>query len=156
MRIGTRGITIINWTTGWPDYSFFTKQFGLPPISDEAGIPEELSSYEELVTALPEDNLTILGLARQLGRDITRSPIPTAPSERAAWATLGVRGNLREIGPVSAGGIARYLGHGDDQEPGRAIYFLFISTQQRFEREWHVVAIDPAKLGHRAGDDCAA
>jgi dienelactone hydrolase len=78
------------------DYSFFTKQFGLPPISDEAGIPEELSSYEELVTALPEDNLTILGLARQLGRDITRSPIPTAPSERAAWAT-SERGNLREI-----------------------------------------------------------
>jgi len=78
------------------DYSFFTQQFGLPPISDEAGIPAELRSYEELVTALPEDNLTILGLARQLGRQITRSPIPTAASERAAWAT-SERSKLREI-----------------------------------------------------------
>ena len=78
------------------DYSFFTKQFGLPPISDEAGIPAELRSYEELVTALPEDNLTILGLARQMGRHIARSPIPTAPSERAVWASVE-RGKLREI-----------------------------------------------------------
>jgi dienelactone hydrolase len=78
------------------DYSFFTKQFGLPAISDEAGIPAELRSYEELVTALPEDNLTILGLARQLGREITRSPIPAAASERSAWAT-SERGKLKEI-----------------------------------------------------------
>ena len=78
------------------DYSFFTKQFGLPPISNEAGIPAELRSYEELVTALPEDNLTILGLARQLGRQITRSPIPTTASERKAWAS-SERDKLREI-----------------------------------------------------------
>jgi dienelactone hydrolase len=78
------------------DYGFFTKQFGLPPISDEAGIPAELRSYEELVTPLPEDNLTILGLARQLARQTTKSPIPTAASERAAWAS-SERGKLREI-----------------------------------------------------------
>ena len=78
------------------DYSFFTKQFGLSPIPDEAGIPAELRSYEELVTALPEDNLTILGLARQMGREITRRPIPTAASERSVWAT-SERGKLREI-----------------------------------------------------------
>jgi len=78
------------------DYSFFTKHFGLPPILDETGIPAELRSYEELVTALPEDNLTILGLARQLGREITRSPIPTAASERAAWA-ISERSKLKEI-----------------------------------------------------------
>ncbi len=78
------------------DYSFFTKQFGIPPISDEAGIPAELRSYEELVTALPEDNLTILGLARQLGRQIKRGPIPTAVPERKAW-TSSERGKLKEI-----------------------------------------------------------
>lgn len=78
------------------DYSFFTKQFGLPPISDEAGIAAELRSYEELVTPLPEDNLTILGLARQLGRQMTRSPIPAAASERSGWAT-SERGKLKEI-----------------------------------------------------------
>ena len=78
------------------DYSFFTKHFGLPPISDEAGVPAELRSYEELVTALPEDNLTILGLARQLARQTTRSPIPAAASERAAWAS-SERGVLKEM-----------------------------------------------------------
>jgi dienelactone hydrolase len=78
------------------DYSFFTKQFGLPSISDEAGVAAEVRSYEELVTPLPDDNLTILGLARQLGRQITRTPIPTAASERAAWAS-SERDRLREI-----------------------------------------------------------
>jgi dienelactone hydrolase len=78
------------------DYSFFTKQFGLAPISDEAGVPAELQSYEELVTPLPEDNLTILGLARQMARRTTRSPIPTVASERAAWAT-SERAKLKEI-----------------------------------------------------------
>ena len=78
------------------DYSFFTKQFGLPSISDEAGVAAEVRSYEELVTPLPDDNLTILGLARQLGRQITRTPIPTAASERAAWAS-SERDKLREI-----------------------------------------------------------
>ena len=78
------------------DYSFFTKHFGLPPVSDEAGVPAELRSYEELVTPLPEDNLTILGLARQLARQTTRSPIPTADSQRAAWVS-SERDKLREI-----------------------------------------------------------
>lgn len=78
------------------DYRFFTKQFGLPPISDEAGVPAELRTYEELVTPLPEDNLTILGLARQLSRETKRSPIPTTASERAAWAS-SERGKLGEI-----------------------------------------------------------
>jgi len=78
------------------DYSFFTKQFGLPSISDETGVPAELRSYEELVTALPEDNLTMLGLARQLGRQITRTPIPARASERAAWAA-SERSKLKEV-----------------------------------------------------------
>ena len=78
------------------DYSFFTKQFGLPPISDEAGVPAELRTYEELVTPLPEDNLTILGLARQLSHETKRSQIPTAAAERAAWAS-SERDKLRGI-----------------------------------------------------------
>ena len=78
------------------DYSFFTKQFGLPPISDEAGIPSEMRSYEELVTPLPDDNLTILGLARQLGRQNAKTQIPAAASEKAAWASAE-REKLRAI-----------------------------------------------------------
>lgn len=78
------------------DYSFFTKQFGLPPISDEAGIPAEMRSYEELVTPLPEDNLTILALARQLSRQNAKTQIPAAASEKAAWASAE-REKLRAI-----------------------------------------------------------
>lgn len=78
------------------DYSFFTKYFGLPPISDEAGVAAELRSYDELVTPLPEDNLTILGLARQLGRQNARTQIPAAASDKAAWAS-SERDKLREI-----------------------------------------------------------
>ncbi len=78
------------------DYSFFTKQFGLPPISDEAGIPSELRSYEELVTPLPEDNLTILGLAREMARELKRSSVPATATERAAWAT-SERDKLKDI-----------------------------------------------------------
>ena len=78
------------------DYSFFTKNFGLPPIFDEAGVAAELRSYEELVTPLPDDNLTILGLARQFARQTTRTPIPTSASEKVAW-TSSERDKLREI-----------------------------------------------------------
>lgn len=78
------------------DYSFFTKQFGLPPIPDEAGVPAELRSYEELVTPLPEDNLTILALARQMARQNVRTQIPPFASDRAAWAS-SEREKLREI-----------------------------------------------------------
>ena len=78
------------------DYGFFTKHFGLPPIADEAGIAAEVRSYEELVTPLPDDNLTILGLAQQLGRQNAKTQIPATASDRAAWATLE-RDKLREI-----------------------------------------------------------
>jgi dienelactone hydrolase len=69
------------------DYSFFTQQFGLPSIDDEEGVPAEVRSYQELSTTLPENNLTILDLARQMGRQIIRTPIPTAASEKRTWAT---------------------------------------------------------------------
>lgn len=69
------------------DYSFFTKQFGLPAITDEAGVAAEVRSYQDLVTTLPENNLTILDLARQVGRQLTREPIPTTADERKTWST---------------------------------------------------------------------
>lgn len=78
------------------DYNFFTQQFGLAPIEDETGVPAEVKSYEELVTPLPPDNLTILDLAREMGRKIQRSPISSAASERAAWVS-SQRSRLKEV-----------------------------------------------------------
>ena len=66
-------------------YRFFSRQFGLAPIENEDGVAPEIKSYDELVVGLPKDNLTILGLARKLGGEITRPSIPSEASARAAW-----------------------------------------------------------------------
>jgi dienelactone hydrolase len=68
------------------DYGFFSKQFGLPAITNEDGVAAELRSYDELAVGLPKDNLTLLTLARKLGSEITRPPIPSEAASRAAWA----------------------------------------------------------------------
>ena len=66
-------------------YAFFSRQFGLPPIENEDGVAPEIKSYDELVVGLPADNLTILGLARKLGAEITRPPVPGEASARSSW-----------------------------------------------------------------------
>jgi cephalosporin-C deacetylase-like acetyl esterase len=78
------------------DYSFFTKKFGLPPIENEDGTPAQLKSYDELKTSLADDNLTILDLARKLGRQIEREPVPSGTAERAAWVDTERR-QLRDV-----------------------------------------------------------
>ncbi len=78
------------------DYHFFTQQFGLPAIENEDGVASELKSYEELFTPLPENNLTMLDLARQMGRQAARTAVPTVASEKAAWAT-SERNKLRDV-----------------------------------------------------------
>ena len=67
-------------------YRFFSKQFGLPLIDNEDHVASEIRSYEELVVGLPEDNLTILGLAQKMGREITRQPLPSDLSAIPAWS----------------------------------------------------------------------
>lgn len=59
-------------------YRFFSKHFGLPVIEDEIPVAAEIKSYEELRVGLPEDNLTILGLARKLAAEIESSRVPLA------------------------------------------------------------------------------
>ena len=64
------------------DYRFFSQQFGLPAIINEDGVAAELRSYDELAVGLPKNNLTLLTLARKLGSEITRQPIPSAAASR--------------------------------------------------------------------------
>jgi len=78
------------------DYRFFSKQFGLPLIDNEDHVASEVRSYEELVVGLPEDNLTILGLAQKLGREITRQPLPSDPSAQPAWSN-SERTKLKDV-----------------------------------------------------------
>ena len=69
------------------DYRFFSQHFGLPLIDNEDHVASEIRSYDELLVGLPEDNLTILGLAQKLGRGIVRPPVPADPSADAAWSS---------------------------------------------------------------------
>lgn len=67
-------------------YRFFSQQFGLPVIEKELPVGSEIKSYDELVVGLPKDNLTILDLARKLGGEISRRPVPSDSSGKSAWA----------------------------------------------------------------------
>jgi hypothetical protein len=67
-------------------YRFFSKHFNLPVIESEIPVGQEIKSYDELAVGLPTDNLTILGLARKLGSEITRPPVPLDPATKTAWA----------------------------------------------------------------------
>lgn len=47
-------------------YRHLSRHFGLEPWDREDPVDREIQSYEELVVGVPEDNLTILGVARHL------------------------------------------------------------------------------------------
>jgi len=57
-------------------YRFLSQHFGLPPIEQEIPVDAEIKSVDELAVGLPEDNLTILGLARKLAAAVHRDAIP--------------------------------------------------------------------------------
>jgi hypothetical protein len=66
-------------------YRFFTKHFNLPVTEEEMPVDGDIKSYDELMVGLPKDNLTILGLARNLALGITHLPPPSDGSELIAW-----------------------------------------------------------------------
>lgn len=78
------------------DYRFFGNQFDIPLLDNEDGVASEIKSYDELSVGLPKDNLTILRLAQKLAREITREPIPSDPSAKAAWSSAQ-RKKLKEV-----------------------------------------------------------
>lgn len=67
-------------------YRFFSQQFGMPIVEREIPAGQEIKTYDELVVGLPKDNLTILDLARKMAGATRRSPIPSASTEKSAWA----------------------------------------------------------------------
>ncbi len=77
-------------------YRFFSKHFGLPAAESEIPSDGEIRSYDELVVGLPQDNLTILGLARKIGQGISRPEVPSDPSAKQAW-TAAERARFREV-----------------------------------------------------------
>jgi dienelactone hydrolase len=77
-------------------YDFFVKHFHLTAGSSEIPVGEDVKTYNELQGGIPEDNLTILGLARKMAGQLTRPLVPSNPSERAEW-TSSQRATLREL-----------------------------------------------------------
>jgi dienelactone hydrolase len=77
-------------------YQFFAEQFGLPAVPEEIPAGADIKSYKELAVGLPKDNLTILGLARQLAAGIERPPIPSEANAKSEWVR-SEREKLREL-----------------------------------------------------------
>ncbi len=75
-------------------YAFFTEHFDLPVVEREIPVDDEIKSCDQLVVGLPKDNLTVLGLARNLAAVIQRPPVPA--SARTAWATAE-RNKLKKV-----------------------------------------------------------
>jgi dienelactone hydrolase len=76
-------------------YRFFDENFGLKSSDQEIQVGADIMTYDELAVGLPKDNLTILGLARKMAREIARAPIPSG-GERSAWAA-SERARLRDV-----------------------------------------------------------
>jgi dienelactone hydrolase len=77
-------------------YRFFAKYFDLPAPEQEIPVGANLKTYSELAVGLPKDNLTILGLARSMDRQITRPAVPSDAADKAAWASAE-RAKLQEV-----------------------------------------------------------
>ncbi|PYV91125.1 MAG: hypothetical protein DMG05_08095 [Acidobacteria bacterium] len=87
-------------------YRFFTQHFNLPIIEREIPSDAEIRSYDDLLVGLPKENLTSLGLARKLGSQITRQPVPADSAARAAWASAE-RDTLKKLLRYKPVGIQR-------------------------------------------------
>jgi dienelactone hydrolase len=77
-------------------FAFFIKHFHLTAGSAETPVGQYVKTFDELKAGIPEDNLTILGLARKMAQPLTRPPVPTGPAELTAWSDAqGAK--LREV-----------------------------------------------------------
>jgi dienelactone hydrolase len=65
-------------------YHFFSRHFRLPPFEEGPDVASEIKSFDELRVGLPENNLTILNLARKMAGQIDRPPLPSNSSRREA------------------------------------------------------------------------
>jgi len=98
-------------------YSFFSAHFRLRPVTEDAAIGAEIFTPEQLAGDLPENNLTIAGLARKLATQIHRGTVPGA-EKREAW-TISERKLLESVirySPVSVEETWRLTGK--KRQPG--------------------------------------
>lgn len=76
-----------------------------------------MKTYDELKGGIPEDNLTIVGLARKMAAEISRPTVPSGQSELTAWSG-SQRAKLRDVvryHPVTVSHISRVSNAHHDQ-----------------------------------------
>jgi dienelactone hydrolase len=78
---GTHNYQLDNRTQA---YHFFSREFHLPPFEEDAHVASEVKTADELRVGLPENNLTILNLARKMAGKIDRAPLPSNSAGRDA------------------------------------------------------------------------
>ena len=66
-------------------YRFFSRHFGLPVQTGEIPVDAEVKSAQELKLGIPEDNLSILALARKVAGEIEHESPPGNRERRRAW-----------------------------------------------------------------------
>ena len=72
-------------------YQFVNRHFGLSGPEQEIPVAGEIKSYDELKVGLPQDNLTILGLARKLASQIQRESLSRAQRRALLKETVRYR-----------------------------------------------------------------
>ncbi len=77
-------------------YSFFTEHFHMLAITEEIPSSTEVRTPEELAVGIPEDNLTIIGLAKKIAGAIARPAIPSEVKARSSWIAAQ-REKLRDV-----------------------------------------------------------
>ena len=76
--------------------AFFIKHFHLSTNNAQASVDQYVKSFDELRGEIPEDNLTILSLARKQASQLARPTVPSGQTELAAWSD-SQRAKLREV-----------------------------------------------------------
>ncbi|MGO8717617.1 MAG: alpha/beta hydrolase family protein [Acidobacteriaceae bacterium] len=76
-------------------YRFFDQYFHLSGSDREIPVDSQIRTYRQLAVGLPANNVTILGLARELAGNIQRGPMPEA-NGRTAWASVQ-RAKLKQV-----------------------------------------------------------
>ena len=137
-------------------FAFFIKHFHLTADSAEIPVGQYVKSYDELKGGIPEDNLTILGLARKVAQQLTRPPLPAGLAELAAWSE-SQRAKLREVvryHPVTVSHLMRVANTHRDQVESIS-YRFEMSNGLSATGVWlkEVQVTDPAPLTIMISDD---
>jgi dienelactone hydrolase len=78
-------------------YRYFSRHFNLPIVEEEISVVREIKDPEDLIVGLPKQNLTVLGVARELARNAVRDNPDSSTSVELERRRLRELIRLREV-----------------------------------------------------------